>query len=198
MFNALKRRPWLGVAGGLGLGLAMGIGLLVGAWTTRAFQTPQLILPQTLSATATHGSEAFAIATGKVAEDAEGIFFLEYLTGELTCSVIYPRTGTFGAQFRTNVTRDLGATRRRSPNYIMVTGETAVTSGNTGVIRPSPCVIYVVDTNSGGFACYRIAWNRQLANTGQPQSGPIRLVSKGVASKLGAARAATPDRKKKN
>ena len=197
MVSALRRKPWAGFAGGLCMGLVLGVGVLLGAWATRVWQTPQLILPQNLQATATHGSDAFAIATGKVSENTEGIFFLEYLTGELTCSVIYPRTGNFGAQFRTNVTRDLGAQRRRNPNYIMVTGETMVGTGNVGAIRPSPCVVYVVDTNSGGFACYRVPWNKQLANSGQPQQGVIRLINKGVASKLGAQRVGSPDRNKK-
>ena len=197
MWSALRRKSWTGFAGGLGIGLVLGLGRLLGAWATHDGQTPQLILPQNLQATATHGSENFAIATGRVSEDTEGIFFLEFLTGELTCSVIYPRTGNFGAQFRTNVTRDLGAQRRRNPNYIMVTGESMVSTGNVGAIRPSPCVVYVVDTNSGGFACYRVPWNRQLANSGQPQQGAIRLNNKGVASKLGAQRVGSPDRKKK-
>ena len=60
-------------------------------------------------ASATHGSSKFAMATGQVGDDTEGIFMLDYLTGDLQCLVIYPRTGTFRARFVANVVRDLAA-----------------------------------------------------------------------------------------
>ena len=60
------------------------------------------------AATATVGG-SFAIATGMIDSDVEGLFVLDFVTGDLQCAVLNFRTGKFNAVFRANVLQDLGS-----------------------------------------------------------------------------------------
>ena len=48
-----------------------------------------------LHAAAAVQNEAYAMATGPIDEDVEGLFILNVLTGDLQCSVMSIRTGRF-------------------------------------------------------------------------------------------------------
>ena len=121
-------------------------------------------------ATASHGTTNVAVATGQVSEDAEGIFILDYLTGNLQCWVFYPRLQRFGAKFEANITGQLPATK--NAEYLLVTGSSSTTqvSGNA---RPAGCIVYVVDAKSGMFAAYSMPWNRSAEMAGEPQKGSL-------------------------
>ncbi|MFN3189661.1 MAG: hypothetical protein ACE361_03975 [Aureliella sp.] len=127
-----------------------------------------------LAATAS-ASDTMAVATGPVTDDAEGIFFLDFLTGDLQCLVYYPRTGTFGARFVANITPQFGGGGKNS-QYIMVTGA-AVTNITAGGARPGASLVYVTDAAKGIFAAYAVPWDRTAESAGRPQSG--RLVYAG-------------------
>ncbi len=146
-------------------------------------------LPQAiLHATASHGSTNVAVATGQVGEDAEGIFILDYLTGNLQCWVFYPRFQRFGAKFETNITAQLPGTK--NAEYLLVTGLSASTQASTNA-RPAGCLVYVVDSKSGMFAAYTLPWNRSAESAGEPQRGTLvcvggdqyRTASGGVSGK---------------
>ena len=118
---------------GLGAGLLVGVGMMIGTMfamsqatgpaSTQRLSENQIVFPEkALLASATHGSEKFAMATGQVSDDSEGVFFLDYLTGELQCWVVYARTGKFGGLFKGNVLRDLKSGRGKEPKFLMVTG----------------------------------------------------------------------------
>lgn len=175
-----KRHPFLLVGIGTCLGLIVGVAMFIGAFA--ATSSPADPLNELLlHATASHGSDEFAIATGQVSDDAEGLFVLDFETGELTCHVIYPRFGIFGARYAANVVADLGIERGKTPKYIMVTGTITPSGGTTGQGRPAGCVVYVADANTGNIACYSLVWNRQFATSGRVQGGPLILVAKGKA-----------------
>lgn len=179
MTKKLNISPWLTLTAGLGVGLLMGVGMLIGALVTMRGE-PQLVLPETaLHATATHGSDSFAIATGQISDGVEGIFFLDYLTGEVQCWVLNPRTGFLGGRYRHNVVADLGVEQGKKPNYIMVTGAASFRAGGAAV-RPADSLLYVVDGNTGRFAAYSLPWNRNAAATNTPQSFPFKLIGKGA------------------
>ncbi len=129
-----------------------------------------------LHATASHGSTNVAVATGQVSEDAEGIFILDYLTGNLQCRVFYPRMQRFGGKFGTNITAQLPGTK--NAEYLLVTGNSNTTQV-TGQARPAGCIVYVVDTKSGLFAAYSLPWNRQAEMAGEPQEGMISFLDGG-------------------
>ena len=80
MSEFLRSRP---ACAGVGIVAGLVIGLNIqGLWPS---------VP--LHASATHGLERFAIATGLVDERVEALYFLDYLTGDLRAAVINPKTG---------------------------------------------------------------------------------------------------------
>lgn len=178
-----KRSLWL-IMSGFAAGLLVGIGLLVGSWlTSMRGGVNELDFPMPLHASATDRSASFSMATGAVSDGVEGVFFLDFLTGELQCWVLYSRTGDFGAKFTVNVLNDLGIQQGKKPNFLMVTGVATLPRG-TGALRPGNCVVYVADANSGNVAAYYIPWNRGVESTGRLQAAPLILLRKGQVRNL--------------
>src|SRR5688572_11336108 len=92
----------------LSLGIIIGL-LLAGAGWPFGARQPELVVPDfPLHASGGHGTEGVAMATGSLNEDVEGLYTLDFLTGDLNCLAFNPRTGTFTALFSTNVLTDLG------------------------------------------------------------------------------------------
>lgn len=158
---------------GLCLTAAIGAGFWLG--TTRAPQNT-FPLPQLKAATAATSS-TMAVATGQISDLAEGIFFLDFITGDLQCLVYYPRTGVFGARYYTNVLQQLPGGGRNS-QFLLVTGG-AVTVSTTGGPRPGNSLVYVTDATSGMFAAYAVPWDRTAEAGGRLQSGPLVFVGGG-------------------
>ncbi len=132
------------------------------------------VLQAATSATGTN----MAVATGAVSDDAEGIFFLDFLTGDLQCLVYYPRTGAFGARFYTNVLTQLPGAGKNS-QYLLVTGVASTGRAGVGGAKPGNSLVYVTDTISGNFAAYSIPWDRTAEGSARPQSGPLLFVGGG-------------------
>ena len=120
-----KRSTWMLLAG-LAMGLLVGVGMMIGTLVAvRSAPATALLPPETLlHATASHSGKSMAMATGLVDEEAEGVFILDYLTGDVQCYVINPRTYQWGGMFKYNVINDLGVQQGKDPNYVMVTGQT--------------------------------------------------------------------------
>lgn len=186
MQKRLNIRSGMFLGAGLCLGLCVGVGMMIGTMATySSLSQPSLQLPETLlQATASHGSDQFAIATGPISSEVEGVFFLDYITGDLTCLVVYPRTGKFSATYKTNVVSDLGIEQGKTPKYVMVTGGADFRAQNTGNLRPANCVVYVADANTGAFVAYGLPWNNAFANTGRPQGGTFTRLINGKAREL--------------
>ncbi len=127
-------------------------------------------LPQ-LMASAAAASDTMAVATGPIGKDAEGIFFLDFITGDLQCLVYYPRAGGFGAHYFGNVLPHLGGSGKNS-KYLMVTGQ-AIVSGSTGGARPGASLVYVTDTTTGMFAAYAVPWDQTAESSGRIQAGSL-------------------------
>ena len=146
--------------------LATAIGFWVGGsrWTA-----PDAIAP--LLAASASATDTMAIATGPISQDAEGIFFLDFITGDLQCLVYYPRARAFGARYFANVLPQLGGAGK-NPRYIMVTGS-AVAPFSTGGAQPGNSLVYVADATSGMFAAYAVPWDRNAEQSGAMQSGPL-------------------------
>ena len=112
-----------------------------------------------------------AMATGPISEDTEGVFFLDFNTGDLQCLVYNPRFGGFRAHYFTNVRSQLGGAGKNS-KYLLATG--AIVSGPTaGGARPAGTLVYVTDVNTGLFAAYAVPWDRTMEASGRLQSGPL-------------------------
>ena len=176
----LDKKPRSQFAVGLAVGLSIGLAIMIGSVATFAFlgQT-QLVLPETaLHASASQASDTLAVATGMVDEEMEGLYLLDFVTGQLQCLIMNQRTGQVNSQFRANVLNDLAIdANRKRPQYLMVTG----ISRFTGQPNVSMSVVYVVDANTGRFGAYGMPWFTGAARSGRPQSGVLRLLYAGSA-----------------
>ena len=159
---------------GLAIGGAMTLGVVLGQRSPVAF--PGLADLQ-LKATATHGSDSFAIATGQIDEDVEGLFTLDFLTGDLQCFVINPRNGAVGGWFKTNVAGVLSSEKGKKPAYLLTTGHLNVAGGYGGG-RPAASLCYVADANSGEVAAFGFPWIKAATSAGMTQATEMRLVGK--------------------
>lgn len=178
MLSHLKQSRWTVLVGGLALGAFLG---MVGAVQ---FAKQQIQLPTTLlNAAATHGGTTMAIATGPVQDGVEGFFVLDFITGELTCSVLNPRTGTLGGAYRANVVADLGVEQGKQPQYLMVTGAANFRTQG-GNILPAESVVYVADANTGRYVAYWLPWNKIAAQQNFPQASPMQVLGTGSARNI--------------
>jgi hypothetical protein len=158
-----------------GLGLTLVAAVVGGFWLGTNTKT-EASLPL-LHASTSAASSSMAVATGQISDNVEGIFFLDYVTGDLQCLVYYPRIGVFGARYTANVLDRLPANGRNA-QYLMVTG-TAIPTGTTGAARPGSTLVYVTDATSGTFAAYAVPWDRTAEAGGRLQSGPLVFIGGG-------------------
>lgn len=151
------------------LGLCLTVAVGSGFWLGSHRQS-QIPLPLVHASTAATSS-TMAVATGQISDNAEGIFFLDFITGDLQCLVYYPQMGTFGARYFTNVLQQLPGAGRNS-QYLLVTG-TSITVGTSGGPRPGNSLVYITDATSGMFAAYAVPWDRTAESGRRMQSGPL-------------------------
>jgi hypothetical protein len=184
----MSKKTWLMLGVGLTLGLLIGVGMFIGSLAATHSSPPQWNPPEVLlNATGTHGGETMAIATGPIDEGMEGLFILDFLTGQLQCHVLNPRTGAVGATFGRNVIGDLGAEGTKQTKYLMVTGQAAFRN-MSGNMRLASSVVYVADATSGRFAAYSIPWNRAAASSNMAQASPMILLGTGDARQIALER----------
>lgn len=127
------------------LGVAIGVG--VAGW-----------LPNTpLHAVATHGQDNFALATGRLDEEVEAVYFLDFLTGDLKAAVLNPQTHKFSAFYKTNILQHMTTNDVKNPRFLIVTGQAKLRRG-TGATQVGESVVYVCEVNSGKMIAYGIPW----------------------------------------
>jgi hypothetical protein len=174
----LKQGRWTLLVFGLALGAVLGAIVAV------QFSSPRIQLPTTLlNAAATHGGTTMAIATGPIQDGIEGFFVLDFITGDLTCSVMNPRTGALGGAYRANVVADLGVEQGKQPQYLMVTGAANFRTQG-GNIAPAESVVYVADANTGRYVAYWLPWNRQAAQYNFAQASAMMVLGTGSARNI--------------
>ncbi len=170
---------------GLAVGLLVGVGMMIGTYVTmnqvNHDQNSEIQIPEHLlhASSATTG-KSMAMATGPIYEEAEGIFVLDFLTGQLYCWVPNPRGLADGYQavYKTNVIDALGVEKGKTPDYILTTGLIQTVGRGAGA-APANCVCYVADCNTGRVAMYTLAFNKAMAKANRPQAGELILM--GVA-----------------
>lgn len=178
-----RRKAWLLVALGLALGLSLGGAMTAGVLLGRnssANSADAALTDLKLRAVASHGNETFAIATGQIDEEVEGLYCLDFLTGDLKCYVLNNRGRGLLGYFGTNVLKDISVEKGKKPAYCLVTG-TIRYRGNPNM---PGAVVYVADANSGNFAAYTFGWARGASSAGISQSQPMQLVFAGKARNL--------------
>ncbi len=148
------------------LGWGLVLGLIVGL-------NVQGIWPSVpLHASATHGLDKFAIATGLVDTGVEALYFLDYLTGDMRAAVINPKTGKFNAFFSRNIAADFGGAGRNT-GYLMVTGSADMPRG-TSKFQYARSIVYVADASTGQVAAYTVPWNSSYQAAGTAQFGEFQ------------------------
>jgi hypothetical protein len=182
--SAVGSSRWTtGFATGAGAVLLVLFGVILGRTIAeKPAGVPDDLLPK-LKATATHSSDTLAMATGQIDEESAGLYILDYLTGELHCWVMNPRTGKFGGVFKHNVWTDLGTPKTKNTKYVMVTGGAGFVRGG-GTARPAASVLYVADGVTGAVAAYNIPWDRSAAAAGRSQSGGFLKLDMGQARNI--------------
>jgi hypothetical protein len=150
----------------LGIGLGLGVG-----WFIRPIE-PSI----TVNASATQGMDNFAIATGLIEGGVEGLYFLDYLTGDLKAGVISEKNGKFNALFQRNVAKDFGAVQ--NPKYLLVTGLADIPRGRS-YTQLAKSIIYVAEASTGRVAAYAMPWNSSFQSAGKAQQGEIQLLDIG-------------------
>ncbi|GAB5402651.1 MAG: hypothetical protein Aurels2KO_08820 [Aureliella sp.] len=151
--------------------VALGIGYFAGKSEAPA----KAQLPAILGAAAT-ATDNMAVATGPISRDAEGVFFLDFITGDLQCLVYYPQAGTFGARYYTNVRQQLGGAGKS--RYLLVTGAISQPAASS-TRRPGASLVYVTDVNSGMFAAYAVPYDNSAERSRTGQGGPMVPVEVG-------------------
>lgn len=149
---------------------SVGVGIVVGLVIGLNIQGIWPSVP--LHASATHGLEKFAIATGFVDEEVEALYFLDYLTADMRAAVINQKTGKFNAFFTRNIAADFQGAGR-STGYLMVTGAANMPRG-TANFQYARSIVYVADATTGQVAAYTIPWNSTLYFAGRPQYGEFQ------------------------
>ena len=159
----------------LALGLVVG-GVLTAAWfgVQKNSSAPWQTLVQ---ASATHGEDNFAIATGLIDDRLEAFYFLDFLTGDLRAAAVSRRTGKFVAFFERNIQQDFRG-QSKNPKYLMVTGQADIPRGR-GNTQIGQSLIYVTEASSGEVSAYALPWNSSLSAKGQPQRGSFILLANG-------------------
>lgn len=156
------------VVGGL-----VGYGLRTGADNAAGHNAAGIDLPTLpaieAAAMASQVQDNFVLATGFVDEGIEGVFFLDFLTGDLRGGVVSERGPGFNALFEYNIAADFAAAGVKNPKYMMVPG-VARNLRQTGN-RLGHCLLYVVEATSGQMAAYAIPFNPALYAAGKPQKG---------------------------
>ena len=168
--------------GGLATGLLISSGFsLLGLYACGYLPAARVRWLETkLHAAAAQSGDSMAVATGAIDEGVEGIFVLDFISGDLTCGVLNPRTGQLGGLFKHNVVQDLGVQQGKQPKYMLVTGiyTSPARGSNT---RPAQSIVYVADSTSGRYVGYSLPWNSQLLNSNVPQIQGMNLIGAGSA-----------------
>ena len=180
MVRIRRIRTWGTLAAGVAIGLAIGgalaAGVTFGRWNSQTAGIPGAS-DLRLKAMAAYGNDNFAVATGVIDNDVEGLYTLDFLTGDLQCYVVNPRNGALGGWFKTNVAKDLPPEGTKKPSYLLVTGTFRV-QGAAGNQKPAASLCYVVDGNTGNCVAYSFPWGQSYSASGQVQSTPMQAVGK--------------------
>ncbi len=174
----MNARPnlWLVAIACLASGLAAGALLapraahsLSGASLPEASLSGLSLPPLEAHATASAAHDNFVISTGFVEDGTEGLFFLDFLTGDLKAAVLSNRGPGFNAYYQYNIANDFTA-GAKNPKYLMVTGQARDIQGVAGN-RLARSVLYVVEATSGQVVVYGLPYNRTAQSARKPQGG---------------------------
>jgi hypothetical protein len=165
MVGKRMRRSWWIAGSSLAVGLALGVGVMIGSLRSR----PEL----PLLASATHSNDTLTMCTVSVGEGVEGIATLDSITGDLNVFVINPKTAKFNMAGKTNVLATLKIEKGKKVSLLMVSGQVRFAGAAGAGVNAGDGCLYVMDGNSGRFACYGLTYAPNALATGV--EGPIGI-----------------------
>lgn len=127
----------------LGTGLILGLGVA------------QFWPHEPVSAATADRDEKFGMVTCPMSftDGTEGVFVIDYLTGQLKGGMVNPRIGKFTNFYFRNLAADFNVDPKAQPHYVMVSGnrgQSIASSGNT----LSSGTLYVGELTSGKVVAY--------------------------------------------
>ena len=104
-------------------------------------------------------NDKFAMVTAQfdVTDFVEGVFVLDFLTGQLRGSIMDPRNGKFHVLYTRNIANDFQVNPNEPATYAIVSGRTNLPA--QGNFRPAASCLYVAELSSGKVACYSFPVN---------------------------------------
>lgn len=145
--------------GGVRFGIVAALigGIVIGVWIGGG-------RVEKVHAVAALADESFAVCTAPLEIGIEGLFILDFQTGDLSGGVLDRNTSKFTRGFRHNVLKDLDfkAGRVKNPRFLLVSG--AADFAGAGGNQLAQSVLYVTDVATGVTAAYGIPWSAQQAN----------------------------------
>jgi hypothetical protein len=128
-------------------------------------------------------NDAFAVCTLPLDGTNEGVFILDFETGDLSGAILNPATGRFGVSYKHNVLADLGFKpgQVKNPKFLLVAGLADLRRAGNASLAQS--VLYVTDSSTGTTVAYGIPWSMQQPLAASP------LVPLDIARPRGAAKA---------
>lgn len=119
--------------------------------------------------------DSFAVCTAPVGDGMEGLFMLDFETGDVSGGVLNQNTAKFTVGYRYNVLKDLGFKpgKVKSPKFLMVPGQVNLLGPNANKLAQS--VLYVTDASTGVTVAYGVPWATSAA-TGAGGVNPLILL----------------------
>lgn len=108
-------------------------------------------------------SSKFALLTTPVAftEATEGIFAIDYLTGQLSGAVMNTKVGRFTNFYFRNIAADFNVDPKTQPSYCVVGGRG--TLPGAGGLTSATSIIYVGELTSGKVVAYGMPYRESAA-----------------------------------
>ncbi len=115
--------------------ISSGVGVYLGNHFAQDRMSQELPPIQLKAGTAAR-TKSLSMATGLVDNNAEALFVLDHVSGNLQCWLLNSRTGSVGGIFTANVAADLMMVNKTGePDYVMTTGNFFFTGNTTGNVR---------------------------------------------------------------
>lgn len=162
-----------------------------------------MVLPRqpigTVQAMTALADESFAVCTVPVDGGVEGLFMLDFETGDLSGGVLNTAVSPprFASGYKYNVLNDLGfkAGQVKNPKFLLVSGLAEMPA--VGGMQFAPSVLYVTDSSTGTTVAYGIPYNAQQAGLAElvrldiarPRGGGAKAAVGGVKEKAAGAKA---------
>jgi len=157
---------------------------------------PQAPLPKVLAETSL-ADDSFAVCTVPINGAIEGLFMLDFETGDLSGGILNPNSNPprFSGGYKHNVLKDLGfkAGQVKNPKFLLVSGLADMPVG--GNMKFAQSVLYVTDSSTGTTVAYGIPWNEQQVvaelvplDVARPRGGGAKAAAAGVKEKAAKAK----------